>query len=89
MQTSSATSKFNNWQPETEEVYSRLEAMATKDGWVRSSNTNSGPKPSRDLFPRVITENGQVIHYAFFIHLEYKKLCGVCQFGVDAQGPRG
>ena len=81
-------SKFNDWLPETEEVYCRLKSMAMEqDGWTESTNTNSGIKPKRELFTRVETDDGPVIHYALFIHEREMRLCGVCQFGLQAQGP--
>ena len=93
MQTSSETatakSSWNNWLPETEDVYRRLKDMAEQDGWIQVRNTNTDPKHHRFLFSRVTTENGPVIHYAMFVHEEEKKLCGVCQFGDEAQGPKG
>ncbi|XP_071795055.1 acyl-coenzyme A thioesterase THEM4-like [Asterias amurensis] len=90
MSTSSAMSmsKFNDWLPETDEVYCRLKSMATEQGgWTESTNTNSGIKPKRELFTRVETDDGPVIHYALFLHEREMRLCGVCQFGLQAQGP--
>ncbi|XP_022103655.1 acyl-coenzyme A thioesterase THEM4-like isoform X2 [Acanthaster planci] len=82
------SSSQNTWLPETEALYSQLRAQAEKSGWeqVRNTSTDSKPFPQ---FPRVMTKNGPVIHYAIFVSKEEKKLIGVCQFGVEAQGPKG
>ncbi|XP_022111204.1 acyl-coenzyme A thioesterase THEM4-like [Acanthaster planci] len=83
------SSAQNTWLPETEEVYTRLLARAERDGWVPIWNSNRDPAPPEYLFSRVTTENGLVIHHAMFIQEEEKKLMGVCQFGEEAQGPKG
>ncbi|XP_022111205.1 acyl-coenzyme A thioesterase THEM4-like [Acanthaster planci] len=76
----------NNWLPETEELYTRLRALAERGGWVQIWNTKINLMPPQYAFSSVITENGRVLHHALFVQEEEKSLMGVCQFGEEAQG---
>ncbi|XP_038078637.1 acyl-coenzyme A thioesterase THEM4-like [Patiria miniata] len=79
--TSSSKSHWD-WLPETEELFSKLEA---EPGWSQMRSTKTD-KQMKYLYSRVVTENGPVIHFALFLHDKDGKLRGLCQFGEDANG---